>query len=151
MNFGVIPWLSLSLATTWSIYGLVRKKIDVSSEIGLLFETSILAPIFIVYLFVLKFYGVDHFQYDKNYSSIFLIGAGFVTVIPLFFFNIGVKKIPLSVAGLIFYLVPTLQFITSVTFLNENISLIKLYSFIIIWLSILIFIYDSFKKKNVLY
>ena len=151
VNLGVLPWISLSLATTWSIYGLIRKKIDVSSEIGLLFETSFLAPFFFTYIIFLKINGIDHFKIDDNYSHFFLIGAGIVTLVPLFFFNLGVKKIPLGIAGLIFYLVPTLQFLTSITYLNEEISYIKLISFIIIWISIIIFIYDSFKKKNILY
>ena len=70
--------------------------------------------------------------------------------IPLFFFNIGLKMIPLSIAGLIFYLVPTLQFLTSVFFLGEKISLLKIISFIIIWIAVIVFLYESIKTKKIL-
>ena len=147
-NLGSIPWIALSLATTWSIYGLLRKKIEVNSEIGLLFETSLLAPIFIIILFFFYLSEQSSFiNYEMN-DIILLIGGGLVTVVPLFFFNMALKMIPLGIAGLIFYLVPTLQFITSILFLQEELSIIKLYSFIIIWIAILIFIYESMRNNN---
>ena len=58
-----------------------------------LFETSFLSPFFYTYIIFLKINGIEHFKIDDNYSHFFLIGAGIVTIIPLFFFNLGVKKI----------------------------------------------------------
>ena len=150
VNLGTIPWIALSLATTWSLYGLLRKKIEVSSEVGLLVETSILFPLFILYCLFLYNDGTSHFKFNDITSIYLLIGAGLVTAIPLFFFNIGLKMIPLSIAGLIFYLVPTLQFLTSVFFLGEKISLLKIISFIIIWIAVIVFLYESIKTKKIL-
>jgi len=151
VNLGTIPWIAISLATTWSIYGLLRKKIRVASEVGLLFETSILLPFFFIYCFYLYSTGKSHFSLSDIPSTLFLIGSGFVTALPLFLFNLGLKKIPLSVAGLIFYLVPTLQFLTSVIILGEIIDNLKIISFIIIWVAILAFLYESIKNnKNII-
>ena len=148
INSNQVPYIALSLATTWSIYGLLRKKINVSSELGLLFEQTILLPIFFTIILVMsKLENAQLFFFYNNMNSLLLMGAGVVTVIPLFFFNLGVKKIPLNLSGLIFYFVPTLQFITAILFLNEKISLLKTYSFIIIWFSVLLFIYESLKKE----
>ena len=69
---------------------------------------------------------------------------------PLFFFNLGIKKISLSVAGLVFYLVPTLQFLTSVIVLGEVINNLKIISFIIIWTAILVFLYESIKNNKII-
>ena len=74
--------------------------------------------------------------------------TGAITIFPLFFFNQGVKFIPLGFAGVIFYLAPSFHFITSFFILNENISLPKLISFIIIWVAVAIFIIDIFKERK---
>ena len=97
------------------------------------------------YILYIHQLGISNFTFNNMNSFIFLIVAGVVTAIPLFFFNLGVKKIPLSLAGLVFYLVPTLQFITSVIFLNEYITIIKLFSFFLIWIAVIIFLFESFK------
>ena len=80
--------------------------------------------------------------------SIFLILTGAVTVFPLFFFNLGVRFIPLGLAGVIFYIAPSFHFITSVFILNETISFPKLISFIIIWLAVFIFIADMINEEK---
>ena len=83
-------------------------------------------------------------------TSLFLILTGAVTIFPLFFFNLGLKFIQLGLAGVLFYLAPTFHFITSVFILKEEILEIKLISFIIIWIGIIIYIYDSYKKEIIL-
>ena len=80
--------------------------------------------------------------------SILLFLTGLVTIFPLFFFNLGVKSIPLGFAGVIFFLVPTFQFLTAVIFLNEKIITSKIFSFIIIWIAVVLFIFDKLKRKK---
>ena len=147
-NIGYIPWIALSLATTWSLYGLLRKKIKVDSEVGLFFETAALSPFFLYYLYTLEQQNIAYFEFKFSIISFYLIGGGLVTLIPLFFFNKGIKMIPLSISGLIFYLVPTLQFLTSIIILKEPISFIKIISFILIWIAVIIFINESIKNNN---
>ena len=146
LTLKTIPFLALLIGITWGIYGLLRKKINVSPEIGLLYESGFITLIAAPYLIYLHYYDFGFFLNDSFYTSVLLILTGAVTIFPLFFFNLGVKSIPLSFAGVIFYLTPTFHFITSIFILNEPITTHKLISFIMIWIAVIIFIYDIFKK-----
>lgn len=143
-----IPFLALLIGITWGIYGLLRKQINVSPEIGLLYESGFITLIAAPYLIYLHYYDLGFFLNDSFQTSILIILTGAVTIFPLFFFNLGVKSIPLSFAGVIFYLTPTFHFLTSIFILNEPISTPKLISFTLIWIALLIFIYDIFKGKK---
>ena len=145
-----IPYLVISIGTTWAIYGLLRKQIDVSPSIGLLYESFLITLISIPYLIYLYNINQSSFLSVDPRTTIFLILTGAVTIFPLFFFNLGLKFIQLGLAGVLFYLAPTFHFITSVFILNEEILQIKLVSFIIIWIGIIIYIYDSYKKEIIL-
>ena len=130
------------------IYGLLRKQINISSEIGLLYESCFITLFAAPYLSYLNYKGSGFFLNESSLTSFFLILTGAITIFPLFFFNQGVKIIPLGFAGVIFYLVPSFHFITSFFILKENISLPKLISFIIIWIAFAIFIIDIFKERK---
>ena len=142
------PLLAILIGTTWGIYGLLRKQINISSEIGLLYESGFITLIAGPYLIYLNYQGSSFFLNESSLTSFFLILTGLVTIIPLFCFNLGLKYIPLGFAGVIFYLAPSFHFITSVFILNESISLSKLISFIIIWIAVVIFIIDIFKEEK---
>ena len=97
---------------------------------------------------MLKFVnGEGVFIYSNSYDSFILIITGLFTILPLFFFNIGVKFLPLGLTGVIFFLVPTFHFITSILILNEEITNIKLITFSIIWIAVIIFVRDKFKEN----
>ena len=148
ISLNTFPYLALLIGSSWGIYGLLKKKINISSEIGLLYESGFISIIAIPYLLYLSFQQNGFFLNNETTTSFFLILTGAVTVFPLFFFNVGVKFIPLGFAGVIFYLAPTLHFITSVFILKEDLSLHKLISFIIIWIAVLIFIVEVIKEEN---
>ena len=76
-----------------------------------------------------------------------LIFSGLFTIIPLFFFNIGVKYLSLGFAGVIFFLTPTFHFLTSIIILNEEITNIKLLTFIIIWIAVAIFVNEKIREN----
>ena len=82
-----------------------------------------------------------------SFTTIMLILTGAVTIFPLFFFNLGLKYIPLGLAGVLFYIAPSFHFITSLFVLNEYIEFEKIIAFILIWIGVAIFIYDVIKKK----
>ena len=148
ISLNTVPFVAILIGTTWGIYGLLRKQINVSSEIGLFYESSFITLFAGPYLIYLYYTGSGFFLKESSLTSIFLMLTGAITIFPLFFFNLGVKIIPLSFAGVIFYLAPSLHFITSFFILNENISLPKLISFIIIWIAVAIFIIDIFKERK---
>ncbi len=147
LNYGKMPFLAIFIGLTWSVYGLIRKKLPVNAEIGLLFESGIISLIAFPYLLLKFVSGEGVFIYSNSYDSFILIITGLFTILPLFFFNIGVKFIPLGLTGVIFFLVPTFHFITSILILNEEITNIKLITFSIIWIAVIIFVRDKFREN----
>jgi len=147
-TLNTIPFLAMLIGTTWGIYGLLRKQIKVSSEIGLLYESGFITLMAAPFLIYLHYYDLGFFLNNSFQTSTLLILTGAVTIFPLFFFNLGIKFIPLSFAGVIFYLVPTFHFLTSIFILNEPIAIPKLISFIMIWIAVMIFIFDIIKVER---
>ncbi len=147
-NLNNPPYLIILIGTTWAIYGLLRKQINVDASIGLLYETFFITLISLPYLLFIYYSGESNFLTINLKTTLFLILTGVVTIFPLFFFNLGLKFIQLGLAGVLFYLAPSFHFITSIFILGEDILIAKLISFIIIWFAILIYIYDTLKKES---
>ena len=143
-----IPYLALIIGISWGFYGMLRKQISITSEIGLLYESGFITLISSPHLIYLYLMGGGYFINENNSISLLLIFTGLITIFPLFFFNLGVKFIPLGFAGVIFFLAPTFHFITSILILNEDLSINKLISFLIIWLAVIIFIVDLLKEEK---
>ena len=147
INLNKIPYLILLIGSTWAVYGLLRKQINVSPSIGLLYESFVITLISLPYLIYLFVNSESSFLTVDYKTTLFLILTGAVTIFPLFFFNSGLKFIQLGLAGVLFYLAPSFHFITSVFILGENILSAKLISFIIIWIGIILYIYSTFKER----
>lgn len=143
------PFLALLIGTTWGIYGLLRKQIQVSPATGLLFESGLISLFALPYLIYLSSANIGYFTFSFNYISIMLFFTGIVTIIPLFFFNLGLRYTTLGLAGVLFYIAPSFHFITSVFILNEYMELQKFFAFIIIWIAVGVFIYDAMKLSRV--
>ncbi len=148
ISLKTLPILAIIIGTSWGLYGLLKKQINILSEIGLLYESFLLSLISLPYIVYINYTNTGFFMNETMSTNYLLILTGAITVFPLFLFNQGVKFIPLGFAGVIFYLAPTFHFITSVFILNENLSLPKLIAFIIIWIGIIIFIIDVIKNEN---
>ena len=146
INLENFPILIIVIGSTWAIYGLLRKHIMVSPSIGLLYETFIISVLSIPYLVFIFLNGDSSFISINLKTTLLLVCTGGVTIFPLFFFNLGLKYIQLGLAGVLFYLAPTFHFITSVFILKEEILFIKMISFIIIWIGILFYMYDTLKE-----
>ena len=143
------PILIILIGSTWAVYGLLRKHIMVSPSIGLLYETFIISIFSIPYLLIMFINGESNFTSIDFKTTILLVLTGGVTIFPLFFFNLGLKHIQLGLAGVLFYLAPSFHFITSYFILNEEIFYGKMISFIIIWVGIIFYIYDTFKVRSI--
>ena len=142
------PFIALLIGTTWGIYGLLRKQIQVSPATGLLFESGLISLFALPYLIYLNFENNGYFSFNFNYISIMLFFTGIVTIIPLFFFNLGLRHTTLSLAGVLFYIAPSFHFITSVFILGEYMEFQKFIAFVIIWIAIIIFIYDAINSSK---
>ena len=139
------PLIALLIGTTWGIYGLLRKQIQVSPATGLLFESGLISLFALPYLIYLSYENIGYFSFNFNYISIMLFFTGIVTIIPLFFFNLGLRHTTLGLAGVLFYIAPSFHFITSIFILDEYMEMEKLVAFIIIWIAVSIFIYDAIR------
>jgi len=147
LSQGNFPFISIVIGTTWAVYGLLRKQIKVSPATGLLYESGLITIFALPYLIYLSFIDIGYISITFNFTTIMLILTGAVTIFPLFFFNLGLKYIPLGLAGVLFYIAPSFHFITSLFVLNEYIEFEKIIAFILIWIGVAIFIYDVIKKK----
>ncbi|MDC0232881.1 EamA family transporter RarD [Pelagibacteraceae bacterium] len=147
LSQGNFPLISILIGTTWAIYGLLRKQIKVSAATGLLYESGFITIFALPYLIYLSFLDIGYMSITFNFTTIMLILTGAVTIFPLFFFNLGLKYIPLGLAGVLFYIAPSFHFITSLFVLEEYIEFEKIIAFILIWIGVVIFIYDVIKKK----
>ena len=147
LNIKTLPWVGLIVALSWAFYNLVRKKINVDTDIGLLVESLYIFPFALGVFYMITLKGSNDFSLDNPGLSIFLLLAGPMTVIPLFLYVRGVELIGLGATGMIFYITPTLQFILGYFFYNENFSIIKLVSFIIIWFAVVIYLKDLYETN----
>ena len=146
-NLKTLPWVGLIVAVSWAFYNLVRKKINVDTDIGLLIESLYIFPFALAAFYILTKNGFNDFNFSNPGLSILLTLAGPMTVIPLFLYVRGVELIGLGPTGMIFYITPTLQFILGYFYYNEEFSLIKFVSFIIIWIAVIIYLKDLYETN----
>lgn len=154
INYGVFPWIGLTLATTFGLYGLLRKTATLSAIEGLWLETAILFFPALAYLIYLEFLGVSAFGHIEATMSLLLILTGAATVLPLFLFVAAARKISMTNLGLLHYIAPTLQFLLGVFVYGEDFSPMRLIGFGFIWIALLIYSIDGIvagrrKKKKI--
>ena len=147
LRLGSFPFIAVLIGTTWAVYGLLRKQIRVSPGIGLFYESGFITIFALPYIIYLNFLNIGYMNFDISFTSIMLILTGAVTIFPLFFFNLGLKYIPLGLAGVLFYIAPSFHFITSIFLLGEYLVIEKILAFILIWVGVVIFIYDAIKNS----
>ena len=146
-NLKSLPWVGLIVALSWAFYNLVRKKINVDTDIGLLIESLFIFPFALLAFYLIVKAGLNDFSLSNPSFSLFLILAGPMTVIPLFLYVRGVELIGLGPTGMIFYITPTLQFILGYYYYNEVFSFVKFISFIIIWIAVIIYLKDLYETN----
>ena len=144
-SFGSLPWIALSLAFTFSFYGLLRKVIPVKPLIGLFIETLLLAPLATIFILIWKVEGSGNFGGDWR-IAILLIGAGIVTSLPLLWFTNATKRLRYSTVGFIQYLTPSIQLIIGVYLYQEPFTTTHSITFGLIWSGLMIY---SIKSLNV--
>ncbi len=140
IEFKSIPWIGLTVAITFSLYTLIRKKINISPDLGLFFETLLISPIAIVLFCYLVLGENNIFGLSNPDLSLYLLFAGFMTLIPLFMYIKGFELIGIGPASMIFFLTPTAQFFLSIFYLGQPLNIEKLISFVLIWIAVLIYL-----------
>nr|WP_314985454.1 EamA family transporter RarD [uncultured Pantoea sp.] len=151
-QFGSLPIIALGLALSFALYGLMRKKIQVDAQSGMLIETLWLFPLAAIYLFGFADSATSHLSANPLSLNLKLIAAGIVTTIPLMLFAAACSRLRLSTVGFFQYLGPTLMFVLAVVFYGETITPDKLVTFAFIWLALLVFVCDavafSFRSRS---
>ncbi len=145
-----LPWISLSLAFSFGLYGLLRKTVAVESIPGTFIESLLISPIVISFLLFEAIQGRSVFGTAEASTHLFLIGSGVVTALPIIWFANGARRIPLSLVGIIQYIVPTSQLLLGIFLYKEEFTRPHLISFGLIWVGILIFILSTFLQRTTL-
>ncbi len=147
-NFKSVPWTGLIIAFAWSTYSLIRKKINVQADLGLLIESTFVAPVALFIFYIISLDGNNFFSLSDPITSFCLFLAGAMTVIPLFLFLKGVELAGLGTTSMIFYITPTCQFLLGAFYFDEFFDFNKLVGFIIIWIAVTIYLHDITRDKK---
>jgi chloramphenicol-sensitive protein RarD len=135
---GHFPWVALSLAGTFGLYGLIRKRVPVDATVGLLTEVAVLAPIAVGFILWLGATGRGHFGVSPGRTAL-LVASGVVTAVPLMWFAVGVRRLRLATIGLLQYLNPTIQFAVAVAVFGEPFTPAHRFAFGCIWLGLAVY------------
>jgi len=141
------PWIGLIVAFTWSTYTLIRKKIQVSTDLGLFIESAFMTPFAIIAFYFIAKNGNNYFSLNDISISLWLFFAGANTLIPLGLYLYGSSLAGLGPSAMIFFLAPTGQFLLGFYYFGEELDLNKLISFIIIWIAVAIYLRDLAKDN----
>lgn len=146
-SFGKIPWVSLTLAFTFALYGLLKKILPVSALTSIMLETLLITPLALVYEYSLWQQGVSFYASGNLQVIMMLTGAGVVTAIPLLLFTAGARLLPLKIIGFLQYISPTLTLLIGVFVYNEAFTASHLMAFGWIWVALLLFIVSQLRSN----
>lgn len=144
---GELPWLPVTLALSFGLYGFVRKRAGVDAIGGLLAETAILAPAALALVGLRARAGVGAFGHDLPTTAL-LVAAGPVTAVPLVWFALGVRSLPLSTVGILQYVTPTLQFLLAVALYHEPFTRAHAVTFGCIWAALALYTWDTLQAAR---
>jgi len=147
VSFKSLPWVGLIVALSWGFYNLIRKKINIDTDIGLLIESLYILPFALIAFYLIVSNGYNDFELSNPPMMLFIFLAGPMTVIPLFLYVRGVELCGLGPTGMIFYITPTLQFLLGYFYYDEAFYLTKLVSFIFIWIAVIIYLKDLYETS----
>lgn len=143
-----LPYVALGLAISFAFYGYVKKRLAVDSLIGLTVETLWLTPIAAAYLIWLGHAGGSPAFGSGAKTTALLMGAGAITLAPLFFFNGAARRLPLSTLGFYQYLSPSIQLAMAVVWFGEPFTHVHAIAFGLIWAALAVYTWDAAAKAR---
>jgi len=146
VSFNSIPWVGIIVALSWGFYNLLRKKVNVDTDVGLLIESLFILPFALFSFYIIFQNSLNDFSLNNPSLMALLMLAGPMTVVPLFLYVRGVELCGLGPTGMIFYITPTFQFLLGFFYYNEEFSLEKSLSFILIWIAVIIYLNDLYEN-----
>lgn len=147
IQYGQVPWIALSLALTFSMYGLAKKMVSMDSMIGLIWETVFVAPIALIYLLFIQVNQTSTIMNLSGFQLVLLLLAGAATAMPLYWFAQATKLLPFSTVGFIQYLAPSTSLLLAIFVFKEKFTTTHFISFAFIWAALVVFTYTSLKRR----
>lgn len=147
ISFGSLPFISLILAVTFGLYGLLRKTVPADGPVGLAVETSLLLPVVLVFLIVRASRGEMAFLHISRQIDVLLLLAGLVTTVPLLWFTNAVRRLRLATVGFLQYLSPSLQLLLAVMVYGEPFTRTHLVTFSFIWAALGLYSADALRRR----
>jgi chloramphenicol-sensitive protein RarD len=146
-GLGNFPFIAVGLALSFGFYGFIRKTAMAGPVTGLFAETVVIAPFALAYMvFDLATNGVG--VHADPFIMTLLLLTGPITAVPLLLFAYAVRRLRLTTIGMFQYLAPSIQFLVAVFLFGEQLNGLRLLSFVLIWLSLVVFTYDSFRRRS---
>ena len=143
-SYGKVPCIALTLAITFSIYGLLRKKVAVESMPGLLIESSMMLPFALLYWLIADTSSGNMIANTVDLNVILLL-AGVVTTAPLLCFTAAARRIRYTTLGFFQYIGPSIMFLLAVMLYLEPLDNARVITFVFVWSALLIYVYDSYR------
>jgi len=143
---GKVPWVALTLAASFGLYGLLRKQLPVDAIAGLLAEVAVLAPLALAWLLWLGWRGEGHFTASPGVTALLTL-TGVVTAVPLLLFASGVRRLTLATVGLLLYVNPTAQFALAVWRFGEPFTAAHAVAFGCIWASLALYSSEALLRR----
>lgn len=147
-SYGQLPWISLTLATTFAIYSLLHKQTSLPAMEGLALETGILFIPALLYLFWLTGQGAHSFGQSSVDQDLLLIGSGIITAVPLLLFAFAAQRISLTTLGILQYLGPTIQLLIGIWVYHEPFGGARAIAFVMIWAALAIYTLESLHYRR---
>ncbi|MBQ4798410.1 EamA family transporter RarD [Pseudoalteromonas sp. MMG006] len=148
VSFGSFPVVAFSLATSFAIYGLLRKKLPVEALPGILLEALILLPVALIYWWVMAPTATSDLVVNDWHTNVLLISAGIITTLPLLCFTGAAKRLQYTTLGFFQYIGPSLMFMLAVVFYDEVFDAERVITFACIWSALAIFTWDSYHQSR---
>ena len=144
---GRLPWVSLTLAISFGLYGLIRKTVDVGPTQGFLVEVILMLPISLPFIIWLQWSGQGAL-FDNSFNFFMLLGCGPATAFPLILYAFGAKGLRLSTLGLMQYIVPTALFLVGIFIFKEPFDRVQLLAFALIWIGLAIYSWSTLHERD---
>lgn len=148
LQSGHLPWIALVLAVSFGSYGLIRKTVRVESVAGLAAETTLIAPLGVLWLAWQAHAGPGAFGGARTPLVLWLVAGGVVTAIPLALFAFGARRIPYATVGILQYIGPSLQLACGILVFGEPFPLARLAGFALIWSALFLYAGDGLIERN---
>jgi chloramphenicol-sensitive protein RarD len=148
VELGRLPWISLVLALSFGVYGLLRRRVPLDALNGLGVETALVAPLAAVYLAMLWSDGVTHFGHVSRSLDLLLLAASVVTTIPLALFAAAAQRLPYTTLGFLQYISPSLGIVLAVVFYGEHFDTARAVTFGLIWAGLALFSWDAWRSRG---